>query len=234
MNRSAVQIPEVPNLIKRTRLVRINFISSIPNYRFQNNCHWKELSLELIFCEFKTDWRISSNSMKTNTSGLKHIFQDLRAQKIPSFAKNAVFKKSVLYSMLLRVTSLKRPWQGVALLMPSRVAYGQNYLSKIVYQLYFWQALQRNSGLWAVSTVCRRPPETFWPDMKLGQRRFLLKLKKKHMLLFQCWFITKPICFPILDVFDIGKYCGLANGHCFAISPPIAVKNLASYCAKAK
>ena len=178
--------------------------------------------------------------MNTDISGLKHIFQDLRAQKIPSFTickKCCIFticdKKNVLYSKLRRVTSLKRPWQGVALLMPSRVAYGQNYLSKIVYQLYFWQAVQRNSGLWAVSTDCRRPPETFWPDMKLAQRRFLLKLKK-YMLLFQCWFITKPICFPILDVFDIGKYCGLANGHCFAISPPIAVKNLASYCAKAK
>ena len=96
LNRSAVQIPEVPNLIKRTRLVQINFISSIPNYRFQNNCHWKELSLELIFCEFKTDWRISSNSMKTNTSGLKHIFQDLRAQKIPSFT---IRKKCCIFTI---------------------------------------------------------------------------------------------------------------------------------------
>ena len=91
-----MQIPEVPNLIKRTRLVRINFISSIPNYRFQNNCHWKELSLELIFCEFKTDWRISSISMNTDFSGLKHIFQDLRAQEIPSFI---ICKKCCIFTI---------------------------------------------------------------------------------------------------------------------------------------
>ena len=149
---------------------------------------------------------------------LKYIFQDLRAQKIPSFTickKCCIFticdKKNVLYSKLRRVTSLKRPWQGVALLTPSRVAYGQNYLPKIVYRLYFWQAVQRNSGLWAVSTDCRRPPETFWPDMKLAQRRFLLKLKKIYvivsMLIYNKTHLFSNLrCFWHWEILWVGKW----------------------------